>query len=308
MGAALPVKTGALPASPFDLHDDVSYRAWRAWKQARHPTRVEDLVVDVADPRQLNATERSRLLDLLARCNQALYRSPVLDADKSLPQRLAAQLGMQQLDANWLADEDGVSSIKVSDAHDGRGGFIPYTDRAIRWHTDGYYHPAERRIRGMVLHCVRPAAEGGHSALLDHGMAYIALRDANPAHIQALMQPMAMTIPARTDDDGVARPAQSGPVFAVEADGSLHMRYTARTRSIEWAADAATQAAVAALAAVLEAPLPWILRTTLQAGMGVVAHNVLHDRSAFHDDPARPRLLYRARFTDRSAAPVAAWR
>ena len=51
-----------------------------------------------------------------------------------------------------------------------------------------------------------------------------------------------------------------------------------------------------------------VLRTTLQAGMGVVAHNVLHDRSAFHDDPARPRLLYRARFTDRSAAPVAAWR
>ena len=308
MGAALPVKTGALPASPFDLHDDASYRAWRAWKQARHPTRVEDLVVDVADPRQLSPTERERLLNLLARCNQALYRSPMLDADKSLPQRLAAQLGMQQLDANWLADEDGVSSITVSAAHDGRGGFIPYTDRAIRWHTDGYYHPAERRIRGMVLHCVRPAAEGGQSALLDHEMAYIALRDADPAHIQALMQPTAMTIPARTDDDGVARPAQSGPVFAVEADGSLHMRYTARTRSIEWASDAATQAAVAALAAVLEAPLPWILRTTLQAGMGVVAHNVLHDRSAFHDDPARPRLLYRARFTDRSAAPVAAWR
>ena len=134
-------------------------------------------------------------------------------------------------------------------------------------------------------------------------------RDASIDHVRALMAPDAMTIPARSDDDGVARPAQSGPVFSVDAaDGRLHMRYTARTRSIEWAADAATQAAVAALAAVLEGPLPWILRTTLQPGMGVVAHNVLHDRSAFRDDPAHPRLLYRARFTDRSAAPVAAWR
>ena len=56
--------------------------------------------------------------------------------------RLGAQLGLHRLDANWLADEDGVSRIAVSQAHDGRGGFIPYTDRAIRWHTDGYYHPA----------------------------------------------------------------------------------------------------------------------------------------------------------------------
>ncbi len=308
MGAALPSRSVAILTSPFDLDEPERYRAWRDWKLAHHPTGVDDLVVDVADPRRLSDAERARLLDLLSRCNQALYRSPVVDADKTLPQRLAAQLGMQQLDANWLADEDGISSITVSAAHDGRGGFIPYTDRAIRWHTDGYYHPAERRIRGMVLHCVRPAAFGGESALLDHEMAYIALRDADPAHIHALMQPAAMTIPARTDDDGVARPAQAGPVFAIEADGSLHMRYTARTRSIEWAADAATQAAVAALAAVLEGPLPWILRTTLQPGMGVVAHNVLHDRSAFVDDPAHPRLLYRARFTDRSAAPVAAWR
>ena len=39
----------------------------------------------------------------------------------------------------------------------------------------------------------------------------------------------------------------------------------------------------------------------LQAGMGLVGHNVLHDRSAFVDDPASPRLLYRARFLDRVA-------
>jgi hypothetical protein len=40
-----------------------------------------------------------------------------------------------------------------------------------------------------------------------------------------------------------------------------------------------------------------------------VGHNVLHDRSAFEDDPAQPRLLYRARFLDRVAlAAPASWR
>jgi len=31
---------------------------------------------------------------------------------------------------------------------------------------------------------------------------------------------------------------------------------------------------------------------------------VLHDRSAFDNDPARPRLLYRARFLDRAMPPA----
>ena len=295
-------------ANPFDLDDDAPYRPWRAWKLARRPASVEALTVAVADPCALSGAEREALLDRIARANMALYRSPVVDEDKALPRRLAAQLGLVRLDANWLADEDGISRIAVSAQSDGRGGFIPYTDRPIRWHTDGYYHPEGRRIRGMVLHCVRPAAAGGANGLLDHELAYIALRDDSPAHVRALMQPDAMTIPARADDDGVVRPTQSGPVFAVDADGSLHMRYTARTRSIEWKDDAATRAAVAALEALLAGDTAWILRVRLEPGMGLVGHNVLHERTAFQDDPARPRLLYRARYLDRVERPAeAAW-
>ena len=241
----------ACRASPFDLDHDSEYQRWRAWKLSQRPASAGELTVDVGDPRALAAAEREALLDRIARANMALYRSPVVTEDKDLPRLLGAQLGLHRLDANWLADEDGISQITVSEQTDGRGGFIPYTDRPIRWHTDGYYHPAGRRIRGMILHCVRPAHSGGVNGLLDHELAYIALRDASPGHVHALMQPDAMTIPARADDDGVARPAQAGPVFAVDDDGSLHMRYTARTRSIEWKADAATRAAVAALEALL---------------------------------------------------------
>ncbi|MDO9073013.1 MAG: TauD/TfdA family dioxygenase [Rubrivivax sp.] len=303
----------ARTTSPFDLDDDAGYGRWRAWKLAYRPVSTAALTVAIADPRALRPGERAALLDRISRASFAVYRSPVIAEDKDIPRLLGAQLGLHRLDANWLADEDGISSIAISKATDGRGGFIPYTDRAIRWHTDGYYHPAERRIRGMILHCVRPAASGGVNGLFDHELAYLRLRDLSPAHVRALTQPDVMTIPARTDDDGVARAAQTGPVFSVDDDGSLHMRYTARTRSIEWKDDATTRAAVAALEGVLEGvgggDAPGVFHLRLQPGMGIVGHNVLHDRTGFNDDPAHPRLLYRARFLDRTEPPAEApWR
>jgi alpha-ketoglutarate-dependent taurine dioxygenase len=294
---------GTARGDPFDLADDRAYRRWRARKLDQAARSADELVVDVRDPRALDAAERAALHERIARCSVALYRSPVRDEDPAMAHALGAQLGLERLDAHWLADEDGISRIEV-DARGGtlpRADFIPYTDRAIGWHTDGYYHPQERRIRGMVLHCVRPARRGGENALLDHELAYIALRDASPDAVRALMQPDAMIIPGRSDDSGLARPAQGGPVFSVDDSGALHMRYTARTRSIVWKEDAATRAALALLAHGLAGGLPWLLRVRLQAGMGLVGHNVLHSRTAFEDDPAAPRLLYRARYLDRVA-------
>ncbi len=298
---------GRACTTPFDLEDAASYRRWRAWKLAATALHPHELVVDVWDPAALAAHERTALLDRIGRAGFAIYRSRVLADDDSLPRRLGQQLGLRRLDANWLAEEDGVSRITVSAASDGHGGFIPYTDRAIGWHTDGYYHPAERRIRGMVLHCVRPAASGGANALLDHELAYIAVRDRSPALLRALMQPDAMTIPARVDARGIARAAQAGPVFSVDEEGQLHMRYTARTRSIEWKRDDATAAAAALLREVMDTS-PHVQHVRLEAGMGVVGHNVLHDRGAFNDDAAQPRLLLRARFLDRVRVPEGLWR
>jgi hypothetical protein len=298
MAPCAPARTRA---DPFDLDDERAYREWREGKLCGAPRNLDALIVELRDPFSPSASERRALLERCARFNMAIYRSPPREADPALPRALGRPLGLQRLDANWLADEDGISSIEVRAGAGPAAAYIPYTDRAIQWHTDGYYHPARRRIRGMLLHCVRPASRGGANRLLDHELAYIALRDLDPAHVRSLMSSDAMTIPERADEDGVARPEQSGPVFAVDAGGHLHMRYTARTRSIAWKADAATQAAVAALRGVL-ATSPFVLRGRLEAGMGLVCNNVLHDREAFADDPQRPRLLYRARFLDRIAA------
>ena len=132
-------------------------------------------------------------------------------------------------------------------------------------------------------------------------MVYLKIRDENPAFIVALSAPDVMTIPARTDEEGVARAEQSGPVFSVDEHGKLHMRYTARTRSIEWKQDDISRAAVACLVQVLASDSPYIYSARLESGMGLLCNNVLHDRAAFEDNPASPRLLYRARYYERIA-------
>ncbi len=291
----------AASASPFDLAARDAYARWRDWKLDHAPRAAAELIVEVRDPCALTHPEHETLMERIRRCNMAIYASTAHQADSAIPRLLGRQFGLSNLDANWLADEDGISEIKVSGGGT-RQAYIPYTDRPIKWHTDGYYNPPERAIRAMVLHCVRSAAQGGENRLLDHELAYLLLRDANPEHVRALMQPDAMLIPERTDEDGVARAAQSGPVFSLDGRGNLHMRYTARTRSIAWKEDAATRAAVAALEQILAADAPYVLHARLEPGMGLLCNNVLHDRAAFTDDPAHPRLLYRARFLDRIAA------
>lgn len=302
--------------SPFDLSEAQAYAHWRAAKLAGQPRSLDDLMVDVADPRQLSEGERVELLQRCRSFNMAVYRCAQPAQDRSVPLLLGEQLGLRRLDANWLADEDGVSSIQLP-PNDGaaesnkpktvsRQDYIPYTDQALSWHTDGYYHPQARKIQGMILHCVRAAAQGGENALVDHECLYIALRDANPAWVRALMAEDAMTIPERTDEDGVARAAQSGPVFSVRADGlGLHMRYTSRTRSILWKQDAATTEASAFIRECLQGKPSWMFELRLLPGMGIVANNVLHARSRFVDDVQSPRLIYRARYLDHVLAEPA---
>ncbi len=287
---------------PFALDDENAYRRWREEKLARYPRRTEDLIVEVSDPRNLSASEADKIRGVCRIANMAIYASPLAGvADKDLPRRLGEQLGLKRLDANSLADDDGISSLRVMPGKSARG-YIPYSNQRLLWHTDGYYNALERRIRAFILHCVQPAADGGANRLLDHEIAYILLRDADPDYIRALSAQDAMTIPANTEQGAETRPARTGPVFSVDAaSGSPHMRYTARTRSIEWRSDEPTRAAVRFLEQILAGDSPYGFGHRLAGGQGLVCNNVLHSRSAFTDDAARglSRLVYRARYYDR---------
>lgn len=289
--------------NPFDLDRETDYQNWRARKLENYPTRADDLVVRIKDPRALTPAEHEAIQARCRKANMAIYVSETgHDPDKEITSKLGHQFGLERLDRNMLADDDGITPLAVH-AEGERQHYIPYTDRPIKWHTDGYYNNApERTIWGLQLHCVCNASSGGDNGLMDQEIAYILLRDANPEHVRALMEADAMAIPARMDEDGIARPDEVGPVFSLHpVSGDLHMRYTARTRSIRWKQTPQVLAAVAALEQILSSDSPYIFRAQLMPGMGLICNNVLHDRSAFSDDGECKRLLYRARYYDRIA-------
>lgn len=263
---------------------------------ARAPT-ARDLMVEIADPQRLSRNERAAIFDNCRRANLSLYRLPAGGEDRDLLARLWRQLGLRDLVVNPCAGEDGMTRIEFVPA----ARYIPYTRRALNWHTDGYYYPARDTVRGVAMHCARPARRGGGHRYFDPETAWALLHAENPQYTEALSHPATLTIPANLED-GAQRAACSRPVFARNAaTGHLHMCWTERARNIRWRDDPLTQAALASLRAILNDSGRHIA-CALAAGEGVVCNNVLHRRDAFEDDPAQPRLLYRGRYRDRVGA------
>lgn len=289
------------PNSLFlDLNDTTRYQAWRDQKLSQMPASIDQYLVPVKDPVRLSADEYNAIHDLLQRSNMAIFVADPDEArNKTIPVNISSQFGMHRLDHNMGADHDGVSELTVRSGQ-WRGGYIPYTNKPIHWHTDGYYNEERRKINGMVLYCVQNALRGGENALLDHEIAYIHLRDSNPEYIRAFLHPQAMTIPANIINNNEIRPERTGPVFSVNDSGALHMRYTARTRSISWRDDELTREATDCLSEFLASDSPYILRAGLNPGMGLICNNILHDRSGFDEDDNHRRLIYRLRYYDRA--------
>lgn len=290
--------------NPFLTQQTRTYEHWRGWKLACADAGPLD-PVEVGDPQSPGREELMALRRALTARNMVHYRWPAMTPgeEKEVLRAFCGRLGLVHLDRNLYADDDGIAALKVVPGGR-RGEYIPYTSRAINWHTDGYYNAPHKLVRAFALHCSHDAASGGGNRLLDHELVYMAMRDHHPEYVEALMADDAMTIPENVEDGEVIRPRQSGPVFSVDPNsGSLHLRYTARTRSIQWKDDALTLEAMACLEECLRSLQDRVISLRLKPLEGVLTSNVLHGREAFVDDPAtgRARLLYRARFHERAA-------
>ena len=289
--------------SPFYLCGNTAYRLWREDKLNYSQPVLDDLLIQVSNPYQLSYDERAAIVEQCAGYNIAIYQlRDDNDRDKSLVHALGKQLGMQRLDANLRSDEDSVSSLQVRDQVGNQ--YIPYTNKALSWHTDGYYNQLDKQIFGIIMHCVSPALEGGVNALFDPEVMYIRLRDEDPAYIEALMHPEAMTIPDNVEDGKVIRKAQTGPVFMLRPDGRLHMRFSARKRNIIWRNTRDTLAAVEKINQLL-ADETKVFKVALRAGQGIICNNVLHNRTGFTDSETQKRLMYRARYFEAVAVATA---
>jgi alpha-ketoglutarate-dependent taurine dioxygenase len=278
--------------------DNAEYKQWRKAKLDNYPRNVEELVVSIGGLTNLDNAERASVIETCRLFNMAIYRCRGRHVDRPAIRKFAENFGLQRPDRHLCANSDGVSELSV--AFEGtRTEYVPYSNRSLSWHTDGYYNRESHRVRAVVLHCAANAEAGGENALLDPDIAYIRLRDEDPRFITAFEHPGCMTIPANNDGEGEIRPEVSGPVFSYEGNGAVHMRYSARKRNIQWRDDDVTRAAREFLSEILADRNGEVFHYRLQPGEGLISNNVLHNRTAFSDGAGPRRLLYRARFFDR---------
>jgi len=293
-------------AAIYRLDRSEVYQHWRDAKLANAPVEASEILVEIND---MGAPDEDETAEVLKHCcnnNMALYRCNKACNEEQVVRdkahAFASHFGLHRVEQHRSMTPDGLVSIEViNNKTEGRAGFIPYTDKPISWHTDGYYNPTATRIKAMMLHCVRPAPDGGINEMFDPELAYIRLRDENPDYIRALSHRRTLTIPAFVEKSGVTRDQSVGPVFTWDRyTGNLHMRFTDRKRHIEWCRDEITGEAISFLRHVLETD-KHVLRYKMNAGEGIICNNVLHNRSAFEDNDQQEagRLLMRARYLDR---------
>jgi len=209
------------------------------------------------------------------------------------------KLGLYNFEIRADADSRGVAELKNVAPDDNRSQYIPYSNRALNWHTDGYYNSMQQQINAFALYCVQPAAKGGGNYVFDHELMYIRIRDTAPELIAALMAHDLMVIPANIQCNKVIRPETCGPVFSIcPRSGALHMRYSARPRNIGWKSDKVSERAINLIREILIDDSA-VIEFKLDAGQGIICNNILHGRKAFTDaDVTRARLLYRVRYLD----------
>jgi alpha-ketoglutarate-dependent taurine dioxygenase len=284
--------------SPYLLENEAEYQAWRARKLKVRQEVSASRVFELDKQGRLSRSMLSLLGKQVAAYNFVIFQS-VGELDKAEFLALNRQFGLTELDANLGADEDRVTSLQVVGDADSRAQYIPYTNRAMNWHTDGYYNPLERRIDAFALYCVNQAGRGGGNYLFDHEMMYLLIRDQSPAALAALMCEDMLRIPANVQQNRVIRAEESGPVFSLQASScTLNMRYTSRPQNIVWKTDKRSTEALNLVREILMEGSAMV-EVHLQPRQGIVCNNILHGRQAFQDAPDQPaRLIYRARYHD----------
>ena len=276
--------------------DPAAISRWCDARREVYAARGDGPWIEIADPCNLRTAERDAIASRCARFNLALYRFAGARNDPDALSAFAGTMGLERRDRTLGADRRGIALVRVLRNTSGPE-MIPFTSRALKWHTDGYYNPPGHSVRAVVMHCAAPAACGGETTLLDPDLVYAAMHERDPALVEALAHPCTMTIPPHEAGGKTIRSARTGPVFRFLDDPPhLHMRYTARTRSVSWRPDTATHRAVAALQAAIASLSTCYVRVRFEAGEGVICNNVLHCRTAFSDgeDPRRTILRIRS--------------
>jgi hypothetical protein len=294
--------------SPFLLENESAYQQWKQLKLDRYDCLNPTAIIKIENHTKIGPATMADLAAQMRSFNFALFEIDGSGNAFSTQDFLAFghQLGLYRIDSNLSAESDGVTLLSAVDSSDKRSRYIPYTNRALNWHTDGYYNSMDSRIDAFSLYCVKQAGQGGDNFLLDHEMVYMQIRDTDPGLLIALMDTGIMVVPANISNKKVLRQAESGPVFIVDSEtGKLNMRYSARPQNIGWKTDELSTRAVNLVREILM-DSEYVSMLKLDSGQGIVCNNVLHGRTGFVDDgnSDAARLYYRARYYDAVGFPT----
>ena len=272
------------------------YETWRDEKLANYRSKLESLFVEINDPLKLSIVEKKAILNNCITNNLSLIKiKPNGDIRKAICS-INAQLGLIDSEQHLYAEDDGLVVIENSNVPK-KGGYIPYSDKALNWHTDGYYNQMDCLVSAFSLYCIQPAAKGGENHWIDPEMLYIHFKELNPDIIDALSQPKVLTIPTRRYGNMVIRDASIGPVFFIDnASQKPKMRFTQRKKNINWLGSTEIADALHELNIFLSSNSEIHHQYKLTSGEGLVCNNVLHNRSAFVESPLQKRQLLRGRY------------
>ena len=288
----------------FNDHNIYSY--WRDHKLALADTKenLNRLIIEINNPLALSIHEHHEILAQIKRNNFVLYQlkhyqtKQPITLSQSQVLAINRQLGLVDYDQHLYANSKGLALISPSGQTD-KQDFIPYTNQALNWHTDGYYNTPAQRIRTFVLFCANQANSGGQNAWIDHEILYILLREKDKKLASALIDAQAMTVPEHKVDGMVRRPISVGGVFFIDPlTKALMMRYTQRKQNVVWDNNPTLTQARLVLEQILNEKSSHHFELKMQSGQGIICHNIVHKRTGFAEQKT-PRLMIRGRYFNR---------
>ena len=255
---------------------------WAEEKEKNIPQNSDGILVNIHDINNVKTSEIAKIKETIYKYNSCIYSSKIALKSNTNLLKFVELVGMKTYDCNNIESNE-ISTI--TPLQNSKINYIPYTDKLLNWHTDGYYD--KKSIFSWLLHCVNPATQGGENYLLDHELVlreYLLRND----DINNLMAEDALTIPASKD---TSRPEISTYIFSFKNKyRRLHMRFSMRKDNIGTSAKASP--AIIKLKEIIEDDCAkYSLTYKLQKNEGIITNNILHGRKAFKDDKVKRKLL-----------------
>ena len=255
---------------------------WAEEKERNIPHNIDGIIVNIHDINNVKISEIAKIKETINKCNSCIYSSKIALKSNTNLLKFVESVGMRTYDRNNIESNE-ISTITPLESN--KINYIPYTDKSLNWHTDGYYD--KKSIFSWLLHCVHPATHGGENYLLDHELAlreYVLRYD----DVNNLMSEDALTIPESKE---TSRSEISTYIFSIKNQyKKLHMRFSMRKDNIGTSPKAGD--AVTKLKEIIENDCAkYSLTYKLQKNEGIITNNILHGRRAFKDDKVKRKLL-----------------